>query len=156
MPPILADNAGPAAFAAREGVPCPPSRWVAVTPETVRRFARLTGDDQALHGAEAVPPGGAVVQGALLIGLAAGLLHETYALPWAGAQWQTGYDKVRFRAPVRAGQRVRLYATPTRVRLRAGGGEVWLSTAVSLERDGASRAAMTGVFHSVIDVAGAQ
>jgi len=145
-------QSGPADLAAAVGVPRPPSRWVAVTPETLRRFARLTGDDQALHGAEGAPAGGAVAQGALLVGLAAGLLHEVYALPWAGAQWQTGYDKIRFRVPVRAGDVIRVAATPRRLRRQAGGRRIWLATDLRLERQGAPEPALTGVFHSVIEV----
>lgn len=155
-PPAPAEpDTGPAALAAAVGVPRPPGRWVPLTPETVRRFARLTGDDQGLHGASggtAPAEGAVVVQGALLVALAAGLLGEVYDLPWSGAQWQVGYDKVRFRAPVRAGESVRLRATPQRVRRRAGGREVWLSTDLSLERRGAAGPAMTARFHSVIAV----
>ena len=140
----------PAALRAAVGGDLPPSRWEAVTPETVRRFARLTGDDQPLHGAGEGAATGKVVQGSLLTALTAGLLSEVYVLPWARAVYQTGYDSIRFRAPVRGGDTVRVCARPVRFRA-LGGGRYWLATAVVLERAAEPEPGMTGTFLSVIE-----
>lgn len=139
----------PAALRAAVGTDLPPTRWETVTPETVRRFARLTGDDQPLHGAGDGVALGKVVQGALLTALTAGLLAEVYVLPWAHTIYQAGYDSVRFRAPVRAGEAVRLRARPARFKA-AGRGRYWLETAVALESAGEPDPVMTGTFLSVI------
>jgi acyl dehydratase len=139
----------PAALRAAVGTDLPPTRWEAVTPETVRRFARLTGDDQPLHGASDGVALGKVVQGALLTALTAGLLAEVYVLPWAHTIYQAGYDSIRFRAPVRAGEAVRLRARPARFKA-VGRGRYWLETAVALESAAETDPVMTGTFLSVI------
>lgn len=154
MPPArrryeCAGWASAAALGEAVGVDLPPTPWQAVTPEMVRRFARLTGDDQPLHGGEDGVAAGKVVQGALLVSLAAGLLHGVYRLPWAHAMYQAGYDKIRFRAPVRAGERIRLRATPGRVRAR-GDNRFWLETAVSLDGEREAEPVLTGTFLSII------
>ncbi len=135
----------PAALEAAVGTDLPPTRWEPVTPETVRRFARLTGDEQPVHGAEDPPAAGGIVQGALLMALTAGLLGEVYVLPWARAVYAAGYDAVRFGVPVRAGDAVRLCARPARFDA-LGGGRYRLATAVALECAGNAEPAMTGTF----------
>ena len=144
-----AEWASPAALEEAVGIVLPPSRWVAVTPETLRRFARLTGDDQPLHGGADGIATGKVVQGALLVGLTAGLLHEVYHCPWVHASYQAGYDSLRFRAPVRAGEQVRIHATPTRFRA-TGAERYWLETAVRMESESETSAVLTGTFLSVL------
>jgi acyl dehydratase len=138
-----------AALAAAVGTALPATAWVGVTPETVRRFARLTGDDQPLHGGDDGVAAGKVVQGALLVSLATGLLHQVYRLPWARASYQAGYDRLRFRAPVLAGSRVRLHPTPRRFRTLPGT-RYWLETEVRLEAAGEGEPALTGRFLSLI------
>ncbi len=147
--PAISSWPDPAALRAAVGTDLPPTRWETVTPETVRRFARLTGDDQPLHAAGDLPAQGGVVQGALLTALTAGLLGEVYVLPWARALYQAGYDSIRFRAPVRAGEAVRLCPRPTQFKA-LGGGRYWLATAIALEGPDRAGPVMTGTFLSVI------
>ena len=145
----LATWDSPEALSAAVGTSLPATAWQAVAPEIVRRFARLTGDDHPLHGGDDGVAAGKVVQGALLVSLTAGLLHEVYRLPWAHAVYQAGYDGIRFRAPVRAGERVRLQPTPSRFR-RLKQGRYWLETAVRLDSESEPDAVMTGTFLSLI------
>jgi acyl dehydratase len=139
----------PAALAQAVGTALPPTPWTQLSPEMVRRFARLTGDDQDLHGADGRRGPGILVQGALLVAVATALLHGVYRLPWAQASYQTGYDRLRFRGVVAAGTAVRLHPTPARLR-GLKDGRYRLETQVALESAAHARPVLTGRFLALI------
>lgn len=143
----------PDSLAEAVGRELPPTAWQPVPLATIREFAELTGDDQPIHGSGVAAGEPVLAQGALLVGLAAGLLQGLYPLPWAERMLQAGYDGLRIRSPVAAGERIRLHGRPQRFR-PLGGGRYWLETAAQVERERAGRTALTGRFLSVI-VAGA-
>lgn len=90
------------------------SGWFSVTQEQVDAFAAVTGDNQWIHqvNAESVGSqfGGPIAHGLLLVSFAVTLARESGALK--GATWVLyGFDKLRFRAPVRIGDRIRCVTT---------------------------------------------
>jgi len=90
------------------------SEWTAIAQEQIDAFAEATGDHQwihkAHHAASDGPFHGAIAHGLLVLASALKLAQDAGALPQA--TWIIcGYDKVRFRAPVRSGSRVRCRTT---------------------------------------------
>ena len=87
--------------------------WLRVTQERIRQFAEATGDRQWIHTdperAQRESPYGAVIaHGFLTLSLMSHFLREAIQLP--GNVRQTinyGLNRVRFPAPVRAGQNIR-------------------------------------------------
>lgn len=141
--------ATPAALCRAVGRELPPTRWRPVTRTMIRRYATLTGDDQPIHGAGHAAGPEVIAQGALLVGLAAGLLQGLYPLPWAAELLQAGYDDLRIRSAVVAGERIRLHGRPQRFRA-LGRGRYWLETRARMEREGHTRPVLTGRFLSMI------
>lgn len=141
--------ATPQSLAEAVGQELPPTAWRPVTRAAIREFAALTGDDQPIHGAGTPADAEIVAQGALLVGLAAGMLQGLYALPWAERMLQAGYEGLRLRSPVAAGERIRLCGHPRRFR-PLGRGRHWLETEACLERERDGRPVLTGRFLSLI------
>lgn len=86
------------------------SRWFSVTQDQIDSFAAVTGDKQWIHqfGAECSgsPFHAPVAHGLLLVSFAISLARESGALQ--DATWVLyGFDKLRFRAPVKTGTRIR-------------------------------------------------
>lgn len=86
------------------------SRWFSVTQDQIDRFAAATGDTQWIHQVDAERVGSffraPIAHGLLLVSLAISLARESGALE--DATWVLyGFDNLRFRAPVRSGDRVR-------------------------------------------------
>ena len=91
-----------------------PSCWCPVTQDQIDAFAAATRDDQWIHRTDAQqsgsPFGGPIAHGLLLLSLAITLARESGALE--DATWVLyGFDKLRFRAPVRNGARIRCLTT---------------------------------------------
>jgi acyl dehydratase len=90
------------------------SNWLEVTQSQIERFAAATGDRQWIHRAD-VEPGispfkGPIAHGLLLASLTISLARDCGALP--DATWVIyGFDKLRFRAPVGSGARIRCRTT---------------------------------------------
>jgi acyl dehydratase len=91
-----------------------PSEWREVTQEMINQFAELTGDHQWIHTdverAKAESPfGTTIAHGNLTLSLIDGLRRDLSE--WSGFKLGVnyGWNKVRFPAPVPAGQRVRCY-----------------------------------------------
>jgi len=85
------------------------SNWVPVTQQQIDAFAEATGDNQWIHRSDAAPGGpfgGPIAHGLLLVSLAINLARESGALPH-GTSVLYGFDKLRFRAPVRSGTHIR-------------------------------------------------
>ena len=96
------------------------SAWVAVTQERIDRFAEATGDRQWIHmDAERArresPYGTTIAHGFLTLSLLSQFLREVIELP-SGVRQAINYglNRVRFPAPVRAGEKIR-----ARVRLQS-------------------------------------
>lgn len=93
------------------------SSWVTVTQEQIDRFAEATGDrhwihvdpQRAAHG----PFGTTIAHGYLTLSLLAVFAEEIYQVDDLATSVNYGADKVRFRAPVPVGSRLRGTATLT-------------------------------------------
>ncbi|WP_083930914.1 MaoC/PaaZ C-terminal domain-containing protein [Solimonas variicoloris] len=111
---------------------------VIVTQEQIDAFAGCTGDRQWMHvdverSRRESPYGGTVAHGFLLLALLARLLDELAGVPEdAAGVINTGLNNVRFRAPVRAGSRVRVRARLAGV-APLGDGRNLVTTSVALE-----------------------
>jgi acyl dehydratase len=86
------------------------SNWFRVTQKQIDAFSEATGDNQWIHTFNVEPGhgpfGGPIAHGLLLVSLAINLARECGALP-EGTWVLYGFDKLRFRAPVRSGTRIR-------------------------------------------------
>jgi acyl dehydratase len=86
------------------------SAWFPVGQNQIDGFCEATGDNQWIHRSNVNPEqklfGGPVAHGLLVVSLAINLARESGALP-EGTWVLYGFDKLRFRAPVRSGARIR-------------------------------------------------
>jgi acyl dehydratase len=86
------------------------SNWFHVTQKQLDAFSEATGDDQWIHRFNVKPGhgpfGGPIAHGLLIVSLAIKLARDCGALP-EGTWVLYGFDKLRFRAPVRSGTRIR-------------------------------------------------
>jgi len=117
--------------------------WLPVTQERIRQFAEATGDTQWIHvdperARRESPYGAAIAHGFLTLSLMSHFLREAIQLP--GDVRQTinyGLNRVRFPAPVRAGEKIR-----ARVRLQSRKelpGSVEAAYAITIETEGAEK-----------------
>jgi len=94
--------------------------WLAVSQERIRQFAEATGDHQWIHvdperARRESPYGAAIAHGFLTLSLVSQFMRETIQLPESVRQTiNYGLNRVRFPAPVRAGEKIR-----ARVRLQS-------------------------------------
>src|SRR5271166_5827366 len=99
------------------------SNWFPVSQCQIDAFAQATGDEQWIHRSDAGPEGspfrGPIAHGLLLVSLGISLARDCGALPDATLVLY-GFDKLRFRAPVRSGTRVRCLTTIRDVRKMSG------------------------------------
>jgi acyl dehydratase len=90
------------------------SGWHPVTQESIDAFAAATGDRQWIHTdparASASPFGGTIAHGYYTLALAPALLAELFDFDAYAMAVNYGLDKLRFPAPLRVGDRVRLRA----------------------------------------------
>jgi acyl dehydratase len=94
--------------------------WLVVTQERILQFAEATGDQQWIHvdperAWRESPYGAAIAHGFLTLSLMSQFMREAIQVP--GSVRQTinyGLNRVRFPAPVRAGEKIR-----ARVRLQS-------------------------------------
>jgi acyl dehydratase len=88
------------------------SGWHAVTQEDVNRFADVTGDRQWIHtnieAARSGPFGGTIAHGFYTLSLIPMLMDQVLSLKGFGFVVNYGLNRVRFPAPLRVGDRVRL------------------------------------------------
>jgi acyl dehydratase len=118
--------------------------WLTVTQERIDRFAEATDDRQWIHvdpaRAKAESPfGGTVAHGFLTLSLLPGLAADTLQLPPARLVVNYGLNRVRFPAPVRAGQRIRARFSPSAIEDVPGG--VQLTWTVTIEAEGSDKPA---------------
>lgn len=97
------------------GQPLASSAWVLIDQDRINHFADCTGDHQWIHvdvarAAQESPFSGTIAHGFLTLSLLGDALLASGALPAdAGRIINAGVDQVRFKAPVRAGKRVRYH-----------------------------------------------
>jgi acyl dehydratase len=117
--------------------------WLTVTQERIRQFAEATGDHQWIHvdperAQRESPYGATIAHGFLTLSLMSHFMREAIQLP--GDVRQTincGLNRVRFPAPVRAGEKIR-----ARVRLqscRELGESVEAIFDITIETEGAEK-----------------
>jgi acyl dehydratase len=121
------------------------SDWMEISQKRIDDFADVTEDRQWIHldcdKATAGPFGAPIAHGLLLLSLTVKLADDAGALP-AGASMcvNYGYDKIRFPAPVKAGQRVRCRAALHKVQEREPG-RYLLTTRYTIEIEGENKPA---------------
>ena len=122
------------------------SSWVMVDQSRIDQFAECSGDRQWIHvdverAKRESPYRAPIAHGYLTLSLVAPLQMEIGAVPSdAGAALNYGLDKVRFLAPVKAGDRVRLRVALINVEQKSGG--VLLKTSNTLEIEGSDKPAL--------------
>ena len=99
-------------FSALVGQEVAVSDWLEIGQKRIDMCAESTGDHQWIHVDEArakaeSPFGGTIAHGFLTMSLLAVLFESVVDLPASGMGVNYGFNKVRFTAPVRAGERVR-------------------------------------------------
>jgi acyl dehydratase len=124
------------------------SDWLEITQERIDLFAEATGDHQWIHvDAERArresPFGTTIAHGHLTLSLAPRLLAEIVEVRGTRLLVNPGVERMRFRTPVRCGDRVRLRASLKRLRELPGGG-ARATLSIVFEIDGSSRPAAFG------------
>lgn len=114
------------------------SDWLAVTQERIDRFAEATGDRQWIHvdpvrAAAESPFGGTIAHGFLTLSLLAHLITETVVMRDVKMGVNYGLNRVRFTAPVRAGQRIRARISLLSSEDIPGGAQLTWNVVVELE-----------------------
>lgn len=148
MNPLALQEPAPlAALAARQGEEIGVSNWIEVTQAMVDAFAATTFDSYFIHTDPArakaeTPFGGTIAHGFLTLSLLSRMSYDVTPVP-AGSTGTLnfGFDRVRFIAPVRTGQRVRGRFTLAEARLRSPR-EALTRYAVSVEIEGAAKPAL--------------
>ena len=97
------------------------SSWLEVTQERIDAFAEATGDRQWIHvdperAARESPFGGTIAHGHFTLSLAPMLVSEILEVKGVRFMVNPGLERVRLRAPVRAGSRLRMRAELTHYR----------------------------------------
>lgn len=117
--------------------------WLTVSQERIQQFAEATGDRQWIHvdperARRESPYGAAIAHGFLTLALMSRLMKEAIQLPSSVRQTiNYGLNRVRFPAPVRAGEKIR-----ARVRLlscRELPGSVEAVYDITVETEGAEK-----------------
>jgi len=133
------------------------SGWRAVTQAMIDRFADATDDHQFIHvdkeRAAQTPFGTTIAHGFLTLSLLSTLAYE--ALPALEGQKlgiNYGFDKVRFMAPVKSGQKVRARFVLSDAEIRPSGRLVF-RYAVTLEIENNKKPALTADWITIAMVA---
>jgi acyl dehydratase len=115
----------PAALGDAVGQRLGTSDWRTITRDMVHRFAEATGDRQRIHvdadRAAAGPSGAPMAHGYHLLAMVPALLAEIFAVAGVRLVLNKVVRELRFQAPVRAGDRVRLVAYLLSARQRPRG-----------------------------------
>jgi acyl dehydratase len=104
------------------------SEWHRVTQEDIDRFAEATGDRQWIHtdveAARSGPFGGTIAHGFYTLALLPKLMEEVLSMEGFGFVINYGLNRVRFPAPLPAGDRVRLRLSLEAISTRPGSSDV--------------------------------
>ncbi len=113
------------------------SEWLEITQERVNTFADATDDHQWIHvdpeRAKEGPFGGPIAHGYLTLSLVIPLSDELLDVSGVGTKVNYGLDKVRFPAPVKVGDKVRMTSTIASVTEVAGGVQVAMDNVIETE-----------------------
>lgn len=124
------------------------SDWLEITQERIDLFARATGDDQWIHvdperAARESPFGTTVAHGHLTLSLAPTLLAQIVRFDGARLMVNPGVERMRLRAPVRCGDRIRMRAHLKKVR-ELKGGAIRATITIHFEIEGEEKPAAFG------------
>ena len=130
------------------GKELPPSDWIVVDQARIDRFAEATGDHQWIHvdperAALESPFGGTIAHGYLTLSLVPGLLSSLVVVEGCSRVINSGIEKLKLKAPVLSGSRVRLAATLKKAKL-VRGEMAHVTIAVRMEIEGDSKPALQG------------
>jgi acyl dehydratase len=128
---------------ALQGQQVGPSEWRTITQEDINEFAKLSGDDQWIHGDEErakteSPFGTTIAHGNLTLSAIDGLRMELMELDGFKLAVNYGWNKVRFPAPVPAGSNIRATAELVEVE-DVGGGWVQIVVRFTVEVEGSEK-----------------
>lgn len=124
------------------------SEWIEITQDLITAFAEVTGDRQWIHvdvdrARRESPFGTTVAQGYFTLALMPVLLGQILEVRGARYMLNPGLEKVRLRAPVRSGSRIRMHANLLRYQpLRLSGAMVTMH--FFFEVEGENRPAASG------------
>lgn len=145
---------------AKAGTPLGHSEWRDIDQDLIDQFADLTNDHQWLHvdreRAAAGPFGTTIAHGYLIVSLMADMVLRMLVVDEVDLIVNKGLDRLRFKAPVRCGERVRARVDLVTANQRVHG-YTELTLGISLEigdrADGAGTVAMTGQVRLLMHVA---
>jgi acyl dehydratase len=114
------------------------SDWLKIEQERIDRFAEATGDRQWIHvdaarAAAESPFGSTIAHGYLTLSLLPGMMMETLVIRLGRMSINYGANRVRFAAPVRAGDRIRAHFTLAALEEIAGGVQLTWHALVEIE-----------------------
>jgi len=120
-----------------------PSEWRQVTQEDIDAFAELTGDHQWIHtdverAKKESPFGTTIAHGNLTLSLIDGFRADLISASGFQLGVNYGFNKVRFPAPVPAGNRIRVSAELTELE-EVGGGWWQMVTRFTVEVEGSEK-----------------
>jgi acyl dehydratase len=103
-----------------------PSDWIEITQERINLFAEATDDRQWIHtdperAKRESPFGTTVAHGYLTMSMAPALFEHILKVPAASFLVNPGVERVRLRAPIRCGDRIRMHITLKKLRELPGG-----------------------------------
>jgi acyl dehydratase len=112
--------------------------WQLVDQRRIDAFAEVTGDRQWIHvdperARKEGPFGGTIAHGALTLSLCTAFLTELVQVRTVSHVVNVGFDKVRFRAPVPVGSRLRGTARLVTARRMAAGARVTVLVTAEIE-----------------------
>jgi acyl dehydratase len=128
---------GIAAIAALAGADLGRTEWRTVAQERVDLFADAADDHQWIHTdparAAKGPFGAAIAHGYLTLALVIPMFGELLEIEGVAAKVNYGLNRVRFPAPVRVGDRIRLHAAVAGADQIQGGAQLTLDATVEIE-----------------------
>ncbi|HLS72297.1 MAG TPA: MaoC family dehydratase [Actinomycetaceae bacterium] len=132
------------------GRPLGPTEYREVSQEQVNLFADATDDHQWIHTdperAKDGPFGGPIAHGYLSLSLVIPFSEELLQVDGVSTKVNYGLDKVRFPAPVKVGDKVRMTSTITSVTEVAGGVQVVMDNVIETEGGTKPSVAATTLF----------
>ncbi len=122
--------------------------WVEVPQSMIDAFADATGDHQWIHvdperAEKESPFGGTIAHGYLTLSLVPGLLSQLVVVDGVTRVINSGVEKLKLKAPVRAGSRVRLTATLKKAKVMRGE-MAHVTIGVNVEIEGETKPALQG------------
>ncbi|WP_310468034.1 MaoC family dehydratase [Sphingomonas sp.] len=132
------------------------SSWLTLDQDRITAFADATEDRQFIHvdpeAAARTPFGGTIAHGFLSLAMLSRMAAEAMQVPdTLKMAVNYGLDRVRFIAPVRAGQRVRGRFTLDSVEDKAPG-QILVRHTVTVEIEGGDKPALTAVWLGLLFV----